>query len=186
MREYLIPAAKIKLIKGRLAIFRLPHLFTPVLLIVKRELVHGCRRCLANRGRCVQMRINDEQLVVIMLIGMLIAGRSRRIIGVVHTGTQIKIRLGRILVVKAEGMPNLLAQDEIFPRRGVVRCGAKVGVIHLHRALCDVEAAHPDLGYPQPSRASVLAITDLHAPQGRIALCRTDVVAGDNRCIQHR
>jgi len=72
------------------------------------------------------MGIDRLQLVIIVRVGMLI---SSRVIGVIHTGAQIGIIKGFILMVQPEGMAHFLAHDQITPGRGVVGGCIEIGVV---------------------------------------------------------
>jgi hypothetical protein len=93
-----------------------------------------------------------------------------RIAGVVHAGPEVRVVEVFVLVRETEGVPNLLTHDKVLPRRRVVGRRVEVAVVHLGRALRDVDSpCDPDLRDTQPTVKPVRGVADLNAPRLRLA-----------------
>src|SRR3989338_7705455 len=95
-----------------------------------------------------------------MRVRMLIGGRIVRII---HACSEVRIAESLILMIKTEGMTNLLTQHKILPCRGVICCGIEVRIIHFDDPLRNVAAAYPDLRDAEPSIIAILPVADFYS-----------------------
>src|SRR5262245_48525431 len=102
----------------------------------------------ADRGESVKMSVDAYQLLIIMCIRMLIAGRPVGIAGVVHTGTQVWIVEVLVLVIEAKIMSNLLTHHQATPGGSVVLSLVEIRIIHFGDSLGDMRTARgPNLSY---------------------------------------
>lgn len=85
-------------------------------------------------------------LIIVMLLGMQIAAialacpsRSPiRVVGVVHTGTKVRVAVRHVRVPKTKSVTDLVTHDKLPPGWRVIRVHGEVVVIHLGRTLADV------------------------------------------------
>lgn len=172
-REHLVPPAEVEFVQRGPATMGRPDQRAPLRrrgeVDVGHRRRHRAERGRAERGRAVEVCIDELQLLIVVRIRVLVRARVIRII---HTASEVRVVEVRVLVIEAEGVPDLLAHHEIPPRRGVVRRGVEVRVVHLDYPLGDMAATEPDLRQPEPAIGTVLAVADLHAPAGRSATFR--------------
>ena len=173
-RKHLVSVTQIELVQLSAAVIRRPDQLTPLGRSQLDRIVGvriGQRRwhftfprpalhCLADSGCCVKMRVNQIQLVVVMLVGILVCAR---VVRVVHARPQVCIIERLVLVIEAEGVADFLAHHQVSPWGGIVVGGVEVGVVELNSTLRDVAATNPDLSQAEPAVVPVLFTADLHA-----------------------
>src|SRR5829696_43225 len=166
-----------------LPVARLPDLPAPLGAAVEVGLARcgGRLACGARRpdgGRGFDVRVDDLQLFVVVLVGMLVGGRVTR---VVHARPEVSIVEVLVLVVQPQGVADFLAHHQVPPGGGVVLRGVEVRIVDLGGALRDVLTAYPDLGESQPAVVAVLPVADLHAPTLRMAALDARLPRGHGR-----
>lgn len=132
------------------------------------------------------MGVDGSLFLVIVRVGVLVAGRAIRVVRLIHAGAEVRVIEDLVLVIKikAERVADFLAQNELPPRGGVVRCRVEIGIVHLGDTLRDVGATDPDLGDAQPTVDAILSIAHLNPPRGGLASPRCSP-ARDDRSVQH-
>lgn len=136
--------------------------------------VCGCAERLPRNGWV----IDAAKLIVVALVRMLVRAW---VIRVVHARPKVRVAKVLVLVIKPEGMPDLLADYYLAPGWSVVRTRVEVAVVQLDGACGDVISTDPDLRQPKPAVEAVPTVTDLHRPRSRppaVASSRT------GRCIE--
>ena len=131
----------------------------------------GCRsHChRADRGESIGVFIDRiGKPVIIVSVGMLVRWRAQRVIGVVHAGAEVGVRLVLVLMVKTEGVADLLAHHHAAPL-GFIVCGKGViAVVQLHDSLRNVAASEPYLRQAKPAPVAVFITANLNPAAGRI------------------
>src|SRR6266536_1612929 len=141
------------------------------------------RRGLPDGAERVEVGVDGDQFVVVVLVGVLVGAR---VVGVVHAGAEVRVGEVLVLVVQPEGVPDLLADDQLPPGGGVVLGGVEVGVVELDGALGDVHAAgHRDRRHAQPAGVAVGRVADLHAAGGRLAGTGVAGPTGGDRRVEY-
>ena len=85
------------------------------------------------------------------------------IIGVIHTGTEIRIVEILILVVQSQRVANLLTRNQIPPGCRVVRGCIEVAVVHFHTTLRNVRTGDPHLCNPEPTIEAVSVVAHFNS-----------------------
>src|SRR3989344_1279147 len=101
----------------------LPHAPPPIPRIFKTLICPFGRSRHAHGSGRVQMRVNFFQLRKVMSVRILIVPCpivARRVVRVIHAGSQILVRKIFVLMIEAEGMPDFLARYHVSPSRFVV------------------------------------------------------------------
>src|SRR6266540_739637 len=128
---------------------------------------------LADGGRAVQMRIDYLQLFIVVRVRMLVRAW---VIRVIHARSKIRVVKVLILVIKPKRMADLLARNEISPRRRIVGERVEICVVELDRALSNViPASNPDLRDSQPAVIAIRGIANLDSSARRSAIPRISV-----------
>lgn len=170
-------ATKIEQVERIASLASTPEQSAPLGWGLEIDLVHG-RRCLATgsrlaNGSCgVEVFIDGLQLLVIVEVWMLVAGRAIWIASVIHARSEVWVRVVLVLMIKAENMADLLTHNEPPPGWGIVAPRVEIRIIELHNTLRDVIAADPDLGYSEPAGVAVSLTADLGPPAGGSATLR--------------
>lgn len=81
---------------------------------------------LLQRGGAVEVRINTNQLIVVVFIRVLVCAW---IVRVIHTRSQVCIVEILVLMVQSQRVANFLTRNQISPRRGVVCRRVEIGIV---------------------------------------------------------
>lgn len=126
------------------------------------------------------MCVNERELVVVMLIGMLVA---RGVARVIHAGVEIRVAEILVLVTKPKRVADLLTHDEIAPRGSVVGRSVEVRVVELHDTLGNVRPGNPYLRNTEPAVTPICAVAHLYPTRRRFTIATT--ITCDDRGVEH-